>query len=293
MMTSSKGKNIILGSALWGWGVDRRTAHELLDNFVQVGGRYVDVAQNYPINKRKQDFGLAAKWLTEWITINGEQDVSIILKVGSLDNMGGSETNLSESNIRSAEAEFREKWGAALAALAIHWDNREDDEFEGIQETVNVMSDIFREGGGIGFSGVQRPDLYLKAAPELAKDWWIQVKENSLTDSARLKYSKYFPDSTYIAYGINMGGLKNAPQEYNSSSRLRGIEYSDELVSRLSKLLTSDHGLNPVPRNFNELALSTMYRNQCLSGVIVAPRSLSQLQSTMSFWKALVEQGSL
>ncbi|MBU0538656.1 MAG: aldo/keto reductase [Gammaproteobacteria bacterium] len=293
MMTSRKRKNIILGTALWGWGIDQRTAYELLDNFVQVGGRYIDVAQNYPINKQKQDFGLAAKWLTEWITINGERDVSIILKVGSLDNMGGSETNLSASNIRSSEAEFREKWGAALAALAIHWDNRDDDEFEGIQETINVLSDFFRRGGGIGFSGVQRPDLYLKAAPELAKDWWIQVKENALTDSARLKYSKCFPDSTYIAYGINMGGLKNAPQEDSSSSKLRGIEYSDELILRLSKLLASDHGLNPVPRNFNELALSTMYRSKCLSGVIVAPRSLPQLQSTMSFWKALVEQVSL
>ena len=95
-------KIIVLGTALWGWGVDRSMAYQMLDRFIMQGGRIVDTATNYPINKRPEDFGLAVKWISDWIVSNGTKDLCVLVKVGATDNMGGSRVNLCSSFILEA-----------------------------------------------------------------------------------------------------------------------------------------------------------------------------------------------
>ena len=48
-------KTLVLGTALWGWGVDRNEAYKLLESFFENGGAVVDTSTNYPINKCKMD----------------------------------------------------------------------------------------------------------------------------------------------------------------------------------------------------------------------------------------------
>jgi hypothetical protein len=68
---------------------------------------------------------------------------------------------------------------------------------------------------------------------------------------------------------------------------IRGIKRPDALIERLSAFLDSDHGLRPAPANLNELALATSFLNPALSGIIVGPRAVEQLESTMRFWELL------
>lgn len=287
-------KILILGTALWGWGVDRATAFHILERFLALGGRVVDTAANYPINKKPEDFGLAAIWIAEWIASNGSNEISVLVKVGATDNTGGPTADLGAASIRNYAAFFRSSFGTALAAIAIHWDNRGEDEnsLKLIAETVETMATLQDSGLSIGFSGVRRPDLYLKAASELADKWWIQVKENALSSDARLAYKKYFPKARYLAYGINMGGLKSEPFSKDSSLALRGIKSPVDLVKRLTAFLTSNHGLKPVPRNLNELALSISYLNPELSGVVIGPRNIEQVENTIRFWGRLKTESS-
>lgn len=287
-------KILVLGTALWGWGVDRPAAYHILERFLSLGGRFVDTATNYPINKRSEDFGLAAKWIAEWIELNDAKPLSVFVKVGARDNMGSSSINLTAENILKSMDFFRNSYGEALSAIAIHWDNRGDDEYDQdlIAETVEIMNRIHSTGLQIGFSGVRRPDLYLNALPCLSDKWWIQVKENVMSCAARMEYEKFFPKARYLAYGINMGGLKSESHSENSSLALRGIKCPCNLVEHLTEFITFDHGLQPSPQNLNELALLIAYFNSALSGVVIGPRSVEQLENTMRFWGRLKTESS-
>lgn len=287
-------KTLVLGTALWGWGIDRATAHRMLERFLVLGGRTLDTAANYPINKRPEDFGLAATWIADWIASNGTADLSVLMKVGARDNLGSPIADLDASSILQSEAIFRDKLGQALAAIAVHWDNRGDGEedIDRIAETVATMDRLQASGLSIGLSGIRRPDLYLNAAPALSSKWWIQVKENVQTNVARLSYSTHFPKARYLAYGINMGGIKVDPPSVNSSLALRGLTHPGKLAERLSEIIATNYGLRPAPEDFNQLALLISYMNPALSGIIIGPRNVGQLEDTMLFWDKLKNDAS-
>jgi aryl-alcohol dehydrogenase-like predicted oxidoreductase len=286
-------KTLILGTALWGWSVDRVTAHHILDKYVALGGHIIDTAVNYPINKKPEDFGLAVTWISDWIKVNGPEDLSVLVKIGSTDNIGGTSSDLGVANIIHSEAFLRYHFNKALAAIAIHWDNRgeEGNDHDGISKTINALSKLQETGLSIGFSGVKRPDLYLKLAPELADKWWIQVKENVLTSEAYLNYVKYFPKAHYLAYGINMGGLTSEVQSENSSAVLRGIKRPENLIERLSAFINTNHKLEPAPKSLNELALLSSFINPALCGVIIGPRNKKQLENSMFYWDSMKIEG--
>jgi hypothetical protein len=286
----SKNKILVLGTALWGWGIEKKVAFQLLDGFIEFGGIFVDTAINYPINKNKDDLGLALKWITDWIKSRRKTGLSVMLKIGAIDNSGGSISDLSSENIKKYEIIYRDVLGDALGAILIHWDNRGEYEKEKIEETILSMEMIERSGISIGFSGVKSPEIYLRSSSYLSDKWLIQVKENIISNNSRLKYSKYFPNSKYFAYGINMGGYKNEKPANNSSVVLRGIKYDSEIVYKLSKIIESDNGFHPTPKNINELLLLCSYCNPKLSGIIIGPRNIKQLYDTLYYWQKIKDE---
>ena len=62
---------LVLGTAMWGWTVDKVTAFQLLDAWYAAGQRKVDTATNYPIDRVPEHFRLAEQILAEWIRANG------------------------------------------------------------------------------------------------------------------------------------------------------------------------------------------------------------------------------
>ncbi len=257
----------------------------------------IDTAANYPINKRAEDFGRAVSWLGDWIAVNGGEEISVLVKIGAVDNTGGPDTRLDVPSLVAAQHYYRERIGAGLGGLAVHWDNRSgDDDEDAIRETVTTFARVAATGLAVGFSGVKRPDLYHAAAPELADRWWIQVKENVASSTARSGYEKHFPDARYLAYGINMGGLKREPPQIRSSMALRGIDHPPGLVQRLAEFIDGDNGLVPRPENFNDLALLATYLNPALCGAIIGPRNVDQVANTLRRWetfRAVAQQSRL
>jgi len=284
---SSSNKSIFLGTALWGWGIEKKEAFSMLDKFVELGGKFVDTAANYPINKKPVDFGLAVNWLSEWLKSGNSTSLSILIKVGGKDNLGGSEAFLEESYLLSSVEKYQNMFGSALSGIGIHFDNRSD-EYE-ILKTVNVFKDLYNTGYDIGFSGIKFPDLYFKAAPALKDKWIIQVKENALTSEARHSYNPYFPDSHYVAYGINMGGIKLDEPDSHSSIKIRNIKRTDELVNKMRMMLEEEQKSLPLPTDLNEFALKRTYANSALSGLIIGPRNVHQLDNSMTFWNLLTK----
>lgn len=284
-------KKLVLGTALWGWGIERREAYELLEHFLQSGGSIVDTATNYPINKHKEDFGLAVSWIADWVQQHGDTNLALTVKIGSRDNMGSPDVNLTPDNIERSADTLKSQFDNALSCVSIHWDNRADEDHQrvAIAQTVDAMSKLEQAGFSIGLSGIKYPELYFKADPTLAEKWIIQVKENFMTRAAREAYQTWFPKAKYLAYGINLGGLKIEAPKTNSSIELRQINIPQLLTERLGHFLDSDHRFEPRPMTLNELALASSYVNPALSGVVIGPRNLEQLKNTLAYWKALEE----
>lgn len=288
----SENKQLVLGTALWGWGIEREQAYRLLEQFLLSGGTMVDTATNYPINKREEDFGLAVRWIADWVGHNGNSSLALTVKIGSKDNQGSPDVNLAPDAIERASSILHSQFGAALSCVSIHWDNRSDKDVQGatIAETVEAMSCLERQGLGIGLSGIRHPELYYKANPLLAQKWTIQVKENLKTHAARSAYEAWFPDANYLAYGINLGGLKTEASKTNSSMELRNINIPHAFTEKLVEFINAAHEFEPRPTTLNELALAASFVNPALSGIVIGPRNTEQLDSTLDYWKLLQTQ---
>jgi len=86
-----------------------------------------------------------------------------------------------------------------------------------------------------------------------------------------------------------LGGLKIEAPKTNSSIELRQINIPQLLTEKLGNFLHSNHGFEPRPSTLNELALAASYVNRSLSGVVIGPRNVEQLENTLAYWKALEE----
>lgn len=284
MTINKTDKKLFFGTAMWGWGIDKQAAFNMLNAFIENGGVYVDTATNYPIDKAPQHFGLAIDWLSEWVSIYGEQHLKILVKIGSIDNSGNDRTNLSASNIEKTRNYLDKKLDSSLSCISVHWDNRDD--FDSIGETVNALNSINKSGLDIGISGIMRPDLYYKSAPELDGKWIIQAKNNLVTTGPVDSYLEYFTKSKCLAYGINMGGLKR-DFDPSSSMTLRGIKSDDKILNNVEEFLLSNYSLKPKPTSLNELSLALSYLNPKLDGVIIGPRNIDQLLNSIVYWNLL------
>ncbi len=66
---------------MWGWTLTQDECFRIMDAYYEQGGRWVDGATNYPINKNPEDFRRAEQFLSAWIATRGVKDLSIIMKV--------------------------------------------------------------------------------------------------------------------------------------------------------------------------------------------------------------------
>ena len=74
-------KDLVLGTAQWGWTIDRQTAFSLLDFWLEPGERHVDAATNYPIDKNPAHFRLSEQMLSEYLAAHGLHDLRIVMKL--------------------------------------------------------------------------------------------------------------------------------------------------------------------------------------------------------------------
>ena len=189
-------ESLILGSARWGSKIDKGTVFKMLDKFIEHGGRQIDGAVNYPINGIAKDFGLANRYLSEWISLNSEVDLNIFIKLGSINNSGGPESDLSAKVLHKNFEILQQDFGTSLGGIGVHWDNRGIDRIEQINETIQQFSCLHDNGFRIGMSGVKEIETYSQLAPNLQNAWEIQVKENVDDHTIRESYMNFFPEAS-------------------------------------------------------------------------------------------------
>lgn len=277
----------ILGTALWGWTLDKDKVFRLADRFYAAGGRQFDTASNYPIDKDPGHFGLAARWLAEWVEKRGADEAEIIVKVGALRNDGGPENDLGPAFLLDALDNCRALFGPALATFSLHWDDREDS--GAIAETVKVFRAAHEGGLAIGLSGIARPDLYHGLAPDLAADWRIQIKYNPLTLEAYGPYRPFHGQRRFIAYGLNGGGLRfGGDYGARDSATVRGIK-KDVDLRRFERMIEDQRTTAGCPRTFNELAILNAAANDDMEAILIGPSKPAHLDETFAFLSGLAD----
>lgn len=271
---------LLLGTALWGWTIDKNTAFALLDEFYAAGCREVDAAVNYPINKNPADFRASERILLEWIAAHQVRDLKVIIKVGSLDNLYSPDANLTKSFLLLNLDDYRFRLGSNLDTFMIHWDNRADT--AAIEDTLEALAEARRAGLRIGLSGIKRPELYaqLNQKPEFQFDFRIEIKHNVLySDYAR--YAAFHGCKRFLAYGIHAGGLKLNPAAYreDSSLKVRGgqIHALPPAAEKIRQWLEED----PAAPDFHRLAMLYAAYNPDMQGIIIGPSSVEQLRQSL------------
>ena len=287
MASNHSTPTLILGTALWGWTISEETAFELLDRFYEYGGREVDGATNYPINKIGADFRKSENILLEWIKANGVTDLKVMMKVGSMNNRGTPENNLSKSFLLMNLDDYKHRFQENLDTFMIHWDNRSNpSQIEATFEVLKVAKELDLS---IGVSGVKHPDIYHLVNKNFGFNFRIQFKHNLLVSDYE-RYKPFHGTKKFITYGINVGGLKLNNTAYNNKSSLlargRNAEMGSDLVPKLKELI-QEQGLDKVVTTFNQCGMIYAAFHPDVSGILIGPSRVEQLESTFSFMAGL------
>lgn len=286
--------NLLLGTAMWGWTLSAKQCYSLLDQFYELGGRTVDCATNYPINKKGADFRAAEKILANWIKANAISDLEIMMKIGSVNNLFTPENNLSPSFLLLNADYYQTLFGKNLSCLMIHWDNR--DQVQNIEQSLVVLLQLRESGLTIGLSGIKYPAVYREVLskhdlPKLA----IQCKHN-LIYSDLDRYQPLHDYGNFIAYGINGGGVKLNKNNYSSQASLlaRGGQHKQHssLVQAINNCLLefSKNAANRlVPNSMNQLGMLYAAYHPFITGILLGCSKEQQLLDSWEWAKMMDE----
>jgi aryl-alcohol dehydrogenase-like predicted oxidoreductase len=282
-------KSLVLGTAQWGWSVDRSGAFLLLDNWLKAGYSEIDIATNYPINKRPEDFKAAEKILAEYIHAHGlTQQLRITMKIGSMSNMGTPDVNLSPSFILIMAHEYRRVFGKNLTGIMLHWDNRS--EAAEIELSMAALNTLSQEGFRPGLSGIKHPEIYVKINETLDLSFDIELKHNPfVSDYDRYKLHFSADKHRFLAYGLNAGGLKFSGQKGQDAQTfdLRGgqIAHFEAKLAKIEAMLP-DWNLafvRPPIVTMNHLGMVYALCSSPIGGAVIGPRTPAQMQEAITW----------
>lgn len=278
---------LILGTAAWGWTIDKKTCFDLLDAFLASGGRHIDAATNYPIDKNPAHFRASEGILAEYIRAHGLHDLQVIMKIGALDNMRSSESNLAPSFISMIAGEYQRILGANLHAIMPHWDNRTDP--DAIGQTYETLQQLENEGVAIGLSGLAHPNLHLNGLRTLRGPVYLELKHH-IFHSDFGKYRELLdigaPKIRPLIYGINAGGVKLDGNYTENSSFIarQGViknwEQSLEKINTYLSLANNKHVRPPI-KTMNQLGLIFAALHPEQFGIIVGVSSAAQWKQSV------------
>ncbi|WP_216098888.1 aldo/keto reductase [Pseudomaricurvus albidus] len=283
-------KEICLGTSLWGWTVDRLEAFRILDSFYSGGGRFVDTANNYPLNGRHDDFRKSPRYVSEWIKSTGVKDLKVTFKFGSLSNINQPVCDLSRDNALSQFELAQNYFAESFYCLMIHWDNRSvpcqlSDTLAGIESKLTSETRL-------GLSGIKYPQAYLSELENIGLNQVdIQVKHNfSTSDLKRYSILNKLNLRTW-AYGISAGGIRLSEDDYDEKSYVKVVRSQDYHSSVMTEALKKKllKWMDDIEEIENLYHLSMLFSENTpeLFGYLVAPSTLSQMESIWRFRKKL------
>ncbi len=293
-MQQNTKKHLLLGTAQWGWNVERRKVFQLLDLWLESGERTIDCATNYPINRKPEDFRAAESLLLEYIQAHGlHGELQVTMKIGSLDNMHTPDIQLSPSFIWMMGNEYLRLSGPNLHGLMLHWDNRS--EASEITETLAALVEITGQNGlQPGLSGIKHPEMYaacLERYPDIVFD--VQLKHNVFHSDLNRYTPLQGAKTRFFGYGLNAGGIQlEGTYSSQRTFAVRGgdPEAMEQRLKNLRKALPewNSRRNRPAVENFAQIGLIHALYDERLHGVILGVSDTEQLKAALDFAQAAV-----
>ncbi|MEO1260674.1 MAG: aldo/keto reductase [Bacteroidota bacterium] len=283
---------LILGSAMWGWNVDKNVVFNLLDEWYAAGFRQVDAATNYPIDKKPAHFRLAEKMLLEWIGANGIEDLQVMMKIGSVNNLFTPENILTKSFILMMLDEYRHLFKNNLHTLMVHWDNRSDK--DEINDTLEALAIAENNNLKVGLSGIKFPKIYADLNEQYQMDFSIQLKHNVIYSDYQ-RYAPFHGKRRFITYGINAGGLKLNKGKYSVKSTLKtrggNIEEAPVVLKKIKKIIDDHNSANSnfLLSEFFQVGLIYAFYHPEVKSILLGASNVEQLKSNLHFYQRLIE----
>lgn len=284
--------DLILGTAMWGWNTNKETAFALLDEWYAQGFRQVDTATNYPIDKNPAHFRLAENILLEWIKTHGIDDLKVMMKIGSVNNLFTPEHILTKSFVLMMSDEYRHLFKNNLATIMVHWDNRENS--EEINKTLEAFLTLKNSGFKIGLSGIKWPDLYFELNKNWSLDFLIQIKHNIIYSDYH-RYADFHGKPRFITYGINAGGLKLNADNYSEKSTLKtrggNIDNEPPILQKIKKII-SEFNLTtnkPPITAFYQVGMINAFYHKDVSGILLGTSKVEQIRENIRYHRLLQE----
>jgi aryl-alcohol dehydrogenase-like predicted oxidoreductase len=282
-----KVSRICLGTMTFGGGADEEISFKLMDRFLELGGTFLDTADQYSA-------GLSEQIVGRWIADRGVRDqVVLATKVYSQTGPGPNDGGLSRIHIQRAVEDSLRRLGTEVIDLyQIHrWDDDAPPE-----ETLETLNDLVRQGKVryIGCSNLKAWHLsrYLQLSRERGWSRFISLQplysalnrsiENEvlpLCAEEGLGVIAYNPLAGGVltgkyslhqapAAGTRLGDMTGYQQRYYTE---QGMAIVDDFVAAASA-----RGVTPA-----QLALAWVLAEPRITCPIVGARNLEQLDDTL------------
>jgi len=282
-----KVSQVCLGTMTFGREADEETSYHMLDHFIELGGNFIDTADQY-------SGGLSEQVLGRWLKLRGNrQDLVIATKVYSPTGSGPNEGGLSRLHIQQAvEASLKRLQIEVIDLYQIHrWD------FDApIEETMEALNDLVRQGKVryLGCSNLAAWHLahYLQVSREnhWSKFICIQPIYNALNRSIE---NEVLPLCAVeglgvISYNPLAGGMLTGKYERGkplpANARLGALPmyyqryYYDEALTIVEHFCQAAHERGVTPA---QLALAWVAAEPRITCPIVGARNMEQLKDTL------------
>jgi aryl-alcohol dehydrogenase-like predicted oxidoreductase len=278
-------KELALGTALYGWGIEKTVAFNLLDIFYKNGFRFIDSAYNYPINSQPKSLNASMNILSEWIAAHQIRDMKIIYKAGSILNENTPENNLTIPNLKNNIELSINKFGSSnIESFMIHWDNQEDTYSK--HHFKDIFSLLKQYNIHFGLSGISYPKIYQNSLSDINM-LYTQGKHNIFFSDISKYDCLVVPNKRFFSYGISVSGLKLNKEDYTKHSYVslaRQPSFHDNIMTEKNKQkLIRFFDKYPYAKSMYHTGIILNEKNKNVFGYMVAPRSIEQLNEILSF----------
>jgi len=280
---------ITFGGNVFGWTIDEKTSHQLLDAFTGAGFNFIDTADVYsrwaPGNKGGESETIIGNWMK---SKGNRNDVIVATKVGS--DMGDGKKGLKKKYIlQAAEDSLKRLQTDYIDLYQTHF----DDEATSIEETLEAYAQLKQEGKVLHIGASNLTAERLRDSIAIAAETGLPAYETFQPHYNLYEREKFEAGLEPLCLGNGLGvlnyyslasgfltGKYRSEADLDKSQRGGGVaKYLDERGFKILAALDEvSKQLNSTPAT---VALAWLIHRPSVTAPIVSATSLKQLESIM------------
>lgn len=287
---------ITFGAQTFGWNINEKEAHELLDYYEACGGNYIDIADSYNQGDSERTVGA-------WLKKKGNREQFIIgTKVFFPTGEGINDTGLSRKHIFHSISESLDRLGTDYIDL---YQMHCFDQMTPIEETMQVLNDLVRQGkvryiGASNFTPAQMMEslmisrykgwaafccLQLEYSLLVRSSEWELIpvcqKENIATLAWSPLAGGWLTGKFQRSQDIPADSRAGRGDRWDDGAEQRGGEFTFGIIDVLNEIAKKHHS------SVSQVSLNWMLQSKKVTAPLIGARTIEQLKDNLDClnWK--------